>query len=67
MLSAAGLDLEVEDMHHDTGFLVEQNDVAPECFFGQCWATNPYPHRVELPRIDPWGSAPISFGVAVSL
>ena len=38
-----------------------------KCFFGQCWATNPYPNRVELPRIDPWGSAPISLGVAVSL
>jgi hypothetical protein len=29
MLSAAGLDLEVEDIHHHTGFLVEPNDVAP--------------------------------------
>jgi hypothetical protein len=34
MLSATGLDLEVEDFHHDTGFLVEQNDVAPDQYVG---------------------------------
>ena len=34
MLSAADLDLEVENIHHDTGFLVEPNDVAPDQYVG---------------------------------
>jgi hypothetical protein len=34
MLSATGLDLEVENIHHDTGFPVEQNDVVPYQYVG---------------------------------
>jgi hypothetical protein len=63
MLSAAGLDLEVEDIHHDTSFPVEQNDVAPDQHVGAV-RRRQRQHMLDLSGaglnslLQSWGSVP---------